>query len=282
MWQLAPPVALHARTYTLRLTAIGADNNVEGGAPPGLFADRNVDAILFTPNASDLAMRLQYESTLLPFDGLIASQAGEVFFKLTSTSAAAGGTGYNLSIPRVVGHSTYWDQHLIDPVRDAATGAVSSGCTHRGACQVISVAAGATSDWVDVGAQMDTFNHGSWDFAPGNYTLAVGVKRASDGAVEQIAFFNATGTLDPGCLPAGLIGPKPAPCSLQLLFDASTRATKRMRHQTDDFWEIKTALDKQTVHGQLPKHLPVYAEFFSDKIPHGERPQCPFLVDCFG
>ena len=155
MWQLAPPVAVHARTYTLRLTAIGADNNVEGGAPPGLFADRNVDAILFTPNASDLAMRLQYESTLLPFDGLIASQAGEVFFKLTSTSAAAGGTGYNLSIPRVVGHSTYWDQHLVDPVRDAAaTGAVSSGFTHRGACQVI-------SDWVDVGAQMDTFNHGS-------------------------------------------------------------------------------------------------------------------------
>jgi hypothetical protein len=45
-------------------------------------------------------MRLQYESTLLPFDGLISSQAGEVFFKLTSSDAT---TGYNLSIPRVVG-----------------------------------------------------------------------------------------------------------------------------------------------------------------------------------
>ena len=48
-----------------------------------------------------------------------------------------------------------------------------------------------------------------------------------------------------------------------------------MRHQTDDFWEIKAALDKQTVHGQLPTHVPVYAEFFSDKIPHG---QCTLLT----
>jgi hypothetical protein len=275
VWQLAPPLALHAKTYTLRLTAVEGDALDEDRAGPILFADRNVDAILFTPNASDLDMRLQYESTLLPFDGLIASQAGEVFFKLTSTSST---DGYNLSIPRVVGHSTYWDQHLIDPVRDATTGIVHSGCTHRSTCQVISVAAGATSKWVDVGAQMDTFQHGSWDFAAGNYTLAVGVKRG-DGDVEQIAFFDATGTLDSGCLPAGLIGPKPQECSLQLLFDASTRATKRMRHQTDDFWEIKAALDTQTVQGQLPKHVPVYAEFFSDKIPHGECTQCSSLAN---
>jgi hypothetical protein len=237
VWQGAPSVDLKAQTYTLTLSVAAA------GGPQGpaaaLVADRNVDTVLFTPNASDLATRMQWESTVLPFDGLL-SQAGEVFFNVTAL-----GSDYNLSIARVVGHSPYYDQHLVQPMRSTAkdgTIVVGSGCSHRSVCQVIVVPADSSSGWVDVGANMDVFNHGSWDLAAGNYTLAVGVKAGGSGggggdeAIEQIAFFNATGTLDGECLPAGVMGPKPGPCAMQLLFDASTRSSRRMRHQTDDFW----------------------------------------------
>ena len=221
VWQSAPSVELQAQAYTLRL-------NVSAGGLPTIVADRNVDTVLFTPNASDLATRMKWEGTVLPFDGLL-SQAGEVFFNVTAL-----GSDYNLSISRVVGHSPYWDQHLVQPMRSSDGSTVGSGCSHRSACQVIVVEAGRSSGWVDVGALMDVFNHGSWDLPAGNYTLAVGVK--SEQAIEQIAFFNASGTLDAECVPAGLKGPKATACSLQLLFDASTRSSRRMRHQTDDFW----------------------------------------------
>lgn len=277
VWQSAPSVELHAQAYTLKLSVS------TGGSEGSAAADRNVDTILFTPNATDLDTRMKWEGTVLPFDGLL-SQAGEVFFNVT----ALGENDYNLSIARVVGHSPYWDQHLVQPMRTfdkEGNSTVSSGCTHRGACQVIAVPAGSSSGWVDVGSLMDVFNHGTWDLPPGNYTLAVGVKadgRSSTGgstssegqAVEQIAFFDATGTLDSECIPAGVVsspsyGPKAHPCSLQLLFDASTRSSRRMRHQTDDFWDIKETLDKQVVTGRVPEHVPVYAEFFSDTIPSG-------------
>ena len=269
VWQSAPSVELQPQAYTLKLSVAtaGPDGSVAG--------DRNIDTILFTPNATDLDTRMKWEGTVLPFDGLL-SQAGEVFFNVT----ALGGNDYNLSIPRVVGHSPYWDQHLVQPMRiydKQGNFTVHSGCTHRNACQMIAVPANSSSGWVDVGKNMDVFNHGTWDLPAGNYTLAVGVKTAgsagsstsSEGqSIEQIAFFDASGTLDSECIPAGLNGPKAHPCSLQLLFDASTRSSRRMRHQTDDFWEIKDSLDKQAVTGRVPTHVPVYAEFFGP-IPSG-------------
>ena len=94
VWQGAPSVELHAQAYTLKLSVS------TGGSKGSEAADRNVDTIMFTPNATDLDTRMKWEGTVLPFDGLL-SQAGEVFFNVT----ALGENDCNLSIARVVGHS---------------------------------------------------------------------------------------------------------------------------------------------------------------------------------
>ena len=125
-------------------------------------------------------------------------------------------------------------------------------------CPVIRVPASATTDWIDVGYLIDVFNHGQWGFMAGNYSIEVGVREANAAGlaagVHSIATF-ATG-----------LGGHP----FEMLFDASTRATKRMRPQTDDMYELLAALEKQTptlipTRG-LPSHVPVFGGFF-DKIP---------------
>lgn len=128
-----------------------------------------------------------------------------------------------------------------------------SSCDMRGGsgCTVISVPAGGTSAWVDVGDSMDTLNHGSWNFAAGEYSITVGVGSAAK--PTPIGTFTSGNS------------------SLQLLVDANTRATRRVRGRTSDFWEIKAQLDAQTptLHGKLKTLTPVYATTFSAGAPSG-------------
>jgi hypothetical protein len=116
------------------------------------FADRNVDVVMLTPNASDLAMRLTHEYGEVQFDGLL-SQAGEVFFAVTNY----GKTNFSLQVPRIYGHGAGWweGSHLAQPVV-SKSGMITSGCTISGGpeCPVITVDAGKSAPWVDVGAQM--------------------------------------------------------------------------------------------------------------------------------
>eukprot|EP01050_Picozoa_sp_SAG11_P022344 SAG11_NODE_4204_length_2015_cov_1.736952_1_plen_155_part_10 len=116
----------------------------------------------------------------------------------------------------------------------------------------------SNTDWIDVGHLIDVFNHGQWGFVPGNYSVEVGVREANRAGkaagVQSIANFS-TG---------------PGGHAFEMLFDASTRATKRMRHQTEDMYELAAQLDAQTpslvpTRG-LPTHVPVFGGFF-DKVP---------------
>ena len=62
-----------------------------------------------------------------------------------------------MTVPRVYGHAAGWwvGSHLAQPIKTAA--GYASGCEKTGGprCPIINVEGGASSDWVDVGKQMD-------------------------------------------------------------------------------------------------------------------------------
>lgn len=62
----------------------------------------------------------------------------------------------------------------------------------------------------------------------------------------------------------------------EMLFDVSTRSSLRMRHNADDFFEVLQQLEDQgEVHGQPPRHTPIYASTFpngTDTSPSGTGP----------
>jgi len=100
---------------------------------PVAYADRLIDTLLYTPNATDLKMRMLTAPDFLAPDGLL-SQAGEVFFKVTNLNKTQW---LNLTIPRVYGHSPYFVQHLSIPF----------GCNFDGGstCTVIALPPGGSS-----------------------------------------------------------------------------------------------------------------------------------------
>ena len=83
------------------------------------------------------------------------------------------------------------------------------------------------------------------------YKVTVGVKLSS----QPLSAVKPIGTFDCNKDPQG---------ALQLLFDASTRASERVRSEASDFFEILAELDKQTptLHGRTPTQTPVYANTF--------------------
>ena len=68
-----------------------------------------------------------------------------------------------MTVPRVYGHAAGWwvGSHLAQPIKTAA--GYASGCEKTGGprCPIINVEGGASSDWVDVGKQMDVLQVGS-------------------------------------------------------------------------------------------------------------------------
>jgi hypothetical protein len=78
-----------------------------------LFCQRNIDAVLLMPNATDVNMRMEQETPMLPLDGLL-SQAGEVFFQVQNLNLH-GWT--NLTLPYTYIHSPYFTMHMTFPGR---------------------------------------------------------------------------------------------------------------------------------------------------------------------
>ena len=107
VWEgVGASVALAPGSYTMTITAV---NTTMAGVDPDAkgmeavhFCARNIDAVLLSPNATDIQTRLQHEMPMLPLDGLF-SQAGEVFFKVENT----GDETFNLTVPYTYIHSPY-------------------------------------------------------------------------------------------------------------------------------------------------------------------------------
>ena len=94
--------------------ALGQAETGHNYADPSLlaFADRNIDVLVLSKNATDVHSRLKWGPLVLPLDGML-SQGGEVFFKVSNTNTTEQ---LNLSLPFVLGHSIYWDTHIRLPV----------------------------------------------------------------------------------------------------------------------------------------------------------------------
>jgi hypothetical protein len=246
-------VALAAGSGTITLSAVADPSCVPwAGNEDCLYADRNVDAIMLLPNRSDIDLRFSSvkDNSVLAFDGLF-SQAGEVFLKYTNHNRDKNCT---FEVPLMYMHNPYYGQHL-----------------YLNRTVEVSVPPMATSDWVDAGAMMDTLNHGTWNFGGTkgcgkNYTVAVGVRTDP---------FDHTG--GDGSLDGGVSGP-PSPTIVpvrgavfdmrqndsQMVVDASTRASRRVRHSGADFVEIMASLDAQTpqIHGKPLDVLGLWASTF--------------------
>lgn len=137
---------------------------------PGMapLSDRNVDAVLLTQNLTDIEMRAVNEQQL-GLDGLF-SQHDEVFAKVTNRATG----DIAVDVPQVAYHSAYPSQHLVCIPHchpQPRTGAVYSNIAKL----TIKVAKGSTSpQWVEIGSRMDTFNDGTWTFTASDLPAAYG------------------------------------------------------------------------------------------------------------
>jgi hypothetical protein len=201
------------------------------GRQPADAARRNVDVVLLTRDHAEVRRRIEKEN-YLPLDGLL-TQAGDVYLKL---HAPADGPAVTLTVPNGTEHSPYW-VHLRDWKPKTVT-----------------VPAGRSSDWVEVGSLLDSLNDGQWTLSARGpdakreaaFALEFGV-RTPAGQVESIKRFD------------GLRG------RVTLAYDANTRYTRRIRLVDDVLYELVDYLKKHPVTGVAPKRTLVYGVTFSRK-----------------
>ena len=144
-------------------------------------------------------------------------------------------------VPLMYMHNPYYGQHL-----------------YLNRTIEIAVPPMTTTDWIDAGAMMDTLNHGTWNFGTTktcgkNYTVEVGVRTNP---------FDHTG--EPSVVPVrgGVFDMRQN--DSQMVVDASTRASQRVRHSGADFVDIMASLDAQTpqIHGKPLDVLGLWANTF--------------------
>eukprot|EP01051_Picozoa_sp_SAG22_P003127 SAG22_NODE_149_length_17456_cov_5.058363_2_plen_767_part_00 len=247
-------------TTTAAIDAMVSANDGGTGA-----ADRNIDCLLLTPNATDVLSRattFEFGGLTLPLDGLL-TQAGEVYFRFMNR----GNETMSVVVPYMSYTSPGPTNHLTNAFWNVTTQQLLSGCTLRGQfeagddtsvpgsapggpnCTRLTVLAGARSAWTDVGRSMDTLNHGTLNLPPaGQYVLEVGVARDEvlhsggggqtlhEAQVEVIGQFEVDQN-----------------ASLLLEVDASTRTSRRIDPQFAEFFRIVAALDEQTPHLPPPR-----------------------------
>ena len=124
-------------------------------------------------------------------------------------------------------------------------------------CVTFVLAPREKTDFVDVGRVIDTMNHATWNLPAGKYTITLALK---DGVGKM--------------QPLGVFHSKNAP--LQILTDASTRASGRVRVRASDFWELYPklkALEKTLALKcpgcKPPTKVPIFALTFQRDMPQG-------------
>lgn len=195
---------------------------------PEPAAKRNIDLVMLTTDVEQVKMRIEKEN-YLPLDGML-TQSGDVFLRVKNMGGKAltftGGkaqTGGNWQQ-----HSPYW-VHI-----------------RNWKAPTIEVAAGKTSDWVEVGSTMDSLAGGQWFWTGnGSYQAEFGVKNAV-GKIESLATFRGTG-------------------NLTLAGDADTRYSRRLRKQDDVLYDLLAYLKKEkpAPHGKAPQRTIIYGSTFT-------------------
>jgi hypothetical protein len=125
-------------------------------------------------------------------------------------------------------------------------------------CVTFVLAPREKTEFVDVGKLIDTMNHATWNLPAGNYTITLALKDAEHGKMRTLGVFPSNN----------------AP--LQILTDASTRASRRMRVRASDFWElypklkaVKKTLAVKCPGCKPPTDVPIFASTFQRDIPQG-------------
>ena len=222
---------LEKGTATISLSAVHDCTEQEGC----LYANRNLDVIMLHPNSSDIEMRMAKETAILPLDGLL-SQNNEVFMKLTNHDEESNIT---VVVPLEYTHSPdYAAPHLI------------LNRTQGGKGLAVSLPAGGTSEWVNIGGLLDTLNHGTLNMpiAPTSLNQPYYNKTTKKGGYSFVIGVN-TNPFDKSGAPPVIaeIGRRfdSRTNDTQVYVDASTRASRRVRHQVEDFDEVMRSLEAQ-------------------------------------
>lgn len=120
-------------------------------------------------------------------------------------------------------------------------------------CVTFVLAPRQKTEWTDVGRVIDTMNHATWNLPAGNYTLTLGLKDSTTGKMKPLGVFPSNNT------------------PLQILTDASTRASGRVRPRAADFWELykKLKVLESGLPGKPPTHIPIFASTFQRNMPQG-------------
>ncbi|MEO2013923.1 MAG: beta-galactosidase trimerization domain-containing protein [Fuerstiella sp.] len=182
------------------------------GKQPAPQAKRNVDLVMLTRDEAQVKMRIDKEK-YLPLDGML-TQAGDVYMKVAN-SGAAKVTVKSLGFPGgpMKQHSPYWI-HIRNWKPIALT-----------------IEAGQTSGWIDVGGTMDTLNDGQWGFTTsGPCKLEFAVKDAA-GHIEPARTFSANG-------------------ALPLVSWADTRWSRKFQSQAQATQELFDYVKSLPVHGK--------------------------------
>ncbi len=195
---------------------------------PEPAAKRNLDLVMLTPDVEQVKKRIETEN-YLPLDGML-TQSGDVWMRVKNLEAkpltfqgrnAQGGGNWQQ-------HSPYWVHQR-------------TWKTPR-----VTVPAGKTSDWVEVGSAMDTLNDGQWFWTGnGKYEVEFALNSAN-GKKTSIAKFSGEGNLD-------------------LAGDADTRYSPRLRTLDQVLYDLIAHLKKANPapHGKTPKLTPIYASTFT-------------------
>ena len=212
-------VALKAGRATIRLLAT---------SQPEPAAKRNLDLVMLTTDVDQVKMRIEKEN-YLPLDGML-TQSGDVYLRVKNldrqplTFQGKGApTGGNWQQ-----HSPYW-VHI-----------------RNWKAPSIEVAAGSTSDWVEVGSTMDSLADGQWFWTGnGNYEAEFGLKNAK-GKIESLAKFRGKG-------------------DLTLAADADTRYSRRLRQQDQVLYDLLAYLQRENPapHGRAPRQTIIYGSTFT-------------------
>jgi peptidoglycan hydrolase-like protein with peptidoglycan-binding domain len=264
----------------------------------GLVTERNIDVVMLNPNSTDLEARMNVTNALgsdgngLIFDSLIGTQEGEVFAQVTSESHLP----FSLPVPRTTNRSPLWfgsnyyptwvNTSVVDPVTQETFfhWTLADGCAYPRAntvlyapnasagappppgtagtsqCIFIQVEPGQTTDWMDVGRMMDTLDHSSWNLPTGNYSLKLAVKDAETGAMVSLPGVYKG---NPPVAPTAKVLSHSLGAKTSILIDANTRATRRTRDISDDFYSLWANLSATPVaHGKPPKHVMIAAESY--------------------
>lgn len=185
---------------------------------------RNVDLIMLTRDIEDVKQRIAKEG-YLPLDGLL-TQSGDVYLKLHNRGAQP----ITLKIPNGTEHSPYWiHQRTWQP-------------------QTLTVGAGKSSEWTEVGSLLDSLNDGEWDLTVSpevglNYQVEIGVS-AHGAPIQTVRTFNGNQS------------------ALTLGYFADTRYSKKIRLADEALFELLDYLKRHPVRGKAPERTLVYAGIF--------------------